>query len=211
MKQILLALLLTAVPVTAFTGYQFYMGPAPVQAAAGKSLGDLTALSAIVADVTTITKSGDMVKAEKRITEFETAWDDAEATMHPLNAEAWGFVDSAADHALKALRAGTPDPAKVSETLLALTAALANPTPKSTAGGVIGKVAGIDVTDANGHAIPCETMLKSLQTLIADGKISPDKMAAASDFATKATERCNADDDTNADAFSAQGVALATK
>jgi hypothetical protein len=208
MKQILLALLLTAVPVAAFTSFQIYAGPDHVQAAEAKSLGDLSSLSAIVADVTVIAATGDFVKAETRITDFETAWDDAEATMRPLNPDAWGVVDEAADHALKSLRKGTPDATKISAALISLTAALANPMA-TTGGGVVGKVSGIDVTDANGHAIPCETMLKALRDVIAAGKVPADKAAAAGDFVTKATERCNADDDVHADEFSAQGLALA--
>lgn len=208
MKQILLALLLTAAPVAAFTGFQVYMLPHHAVAAEAKSLGDLTAMSTIVTDVTAIAATGDFVKAEARITDFETAWDDAEATLHPLNPEAWGIVDTAADHALKALRKGTPDAAKITETLAALTAALANPSA-STGGGTVGKVAGIEVTDANGHAIPCETMLKTLRDAIAAGKVAADKATTAADFVTKATERCNADDDVHADEFSAQGLALA--
>jgi hypothetical protein len=210
MKQILLALLLTAAPVAAFTGFQIYMVPHAARAAEAKSLGDLTAMSAIVADVTAIAATGDFAKAQTRITDFETAWDDAEATMHPLNPDAWGVIDEAADHALKALRKGTPDAAKITATLAALTAALANPTI-AIGGGTVGKVAGIDVTDANGHPIPCETMLKSLRDVIAGGKLAADKAAAAGDFVTKATERCNADDDVHADEFSAQGLALAAQ
>ncbi len=209
MKQILLALLLTAVPVAAFTGFQVYAVPHPAQAAEAKSLGDLSPMSAIIDDVTAIAKTGDMAKAQKRITDFETAWDDAEPTMHPLNPDAWGIVDSAADHALKALRAGTPDAEKVTATLAALTAALDNPTGSSGSGGVVGKVAGIDVTDSNGHPIPCETMLTALRGAISTGKVAADKTVAAGDFVTKATERCNADDDVHADEFSAQGLALA--
>jgi hypothetical protein len=208
MKQILLAFLLTAVPVAAFTGFQVFVVPHQVLAAEAKSLGDLSAMSAIVTDVTALAATGDFAKAQTRITDFETAWDDAEPTLHPLNPEAWGVVDEAADHALKALRKGTPDATKITVTLSALTAALANPTA-SMVGGAVGKVSGIDVTDANGHPIPCETMLKTLRDVIAGGKLAADKTAAAADFVTKATERCNADDDVHADEFSAQGLALA--
>jgi hypothetical protein len=211
MKQILLALLLTAVPVAAFTGFQVYMVPHQAQAAEAKSLGDLSTMSAIIDDVTAIAKTGDMAKAQKRITDFETAWDDAEPTMHPLNPDAWGIVDSASDHALKALRAGTPDAANVTATLAALTAALDNPTGSSGSGGVVGKVAGIDVTDSNGHPIPCETMLKALRDVIAAGKLPAEKATTAADLVTKGTERCNADDDVHADEFSAQGLTLAAK
>jgi hypothetical protein len=208
MKQIILALLLTAVPVAAFTGFQVYMLPYQAVPAEAKSLGDLSAMSAIVTDVTAIAAGGDFVKAETRITDFETAWDDAEATLRPMNPDAWGVVDEAADQALRSLRKGTTDAAKISAALGTLTAALANPVA-STGGGTVGKVAGIDVTDANGHAIPCETMLKSLRDVIAAGKVAADKATAAADFVTKATERCNADDDIHADEFSAQGLALA--
>jgi hypothetical protein len=38
----------------------------------------------------------------------------------------WGTIDEAADTALSALRAKTPDPAAVNETLAALLAALAD-------------------------------------------------------------------------------------
>ncbi len=209
MKQILLALLLTAAPVAAFTGFQVYMVPHAAQAADGKSLGDLSSLSAIVADVTAIAASGDLAKAKTRIKDFETAWDDAQGAMQPLNPDAWGAVDTAADHALRALRAGTPDAAQVNETLVALTAALASPAPQ-VGGGTIGKVAGIVVTDASGHALPCENLLKSLKAAIAAGKVVADKTTVAADFVTKGTERCNSDDDLHANEFSAQGLALIT-
>lgn len=211
MKQLLLALLLTAAPVGAFTGFQIYMVPYQAVAAEAKSLGDLSPMSAIIDDVTAIAKTGDFVKAETRITDFETAWDDAEPTMHPLNADAWGVVDSASDHALKALRKGTPDAANITATLAALTAALDNPTGSSGSGGVVGKVAGIDVTDSNGHPIPCETMLKTLRDAMTAGKMPAEKATAAADLVTKGMERCNADDDVHANEFSAQGLALAVK
>jgi hypothetical protein len=210
MKQFLLALLLTAAPVAAFTGFQIYLVPHQAQAADVKSLGDLTPMAAIIDDVTAIAKTGDMAKAQMRITDFETAWDDAEPTMHPLNPDAWGVVDTAADHALKALRAGTPDAAKVTEMLAALSAALVNPS-MATSGSTIGKVAGIVVTDNNGHPIPCETLLGTLRDAITAGKIAADKVTSATEFVTRATERCNADDDVHADEFSAQGLALAAQ
>jgi hypothetical protein len=209
MKQIVLALLLTAVPVAAFSAFQIYMAPQAVIAAEAPSLGDLSPLSTIVADVAQIAGTGDFVKAEARITDFETAWDDAEPTMRPLNPNAWGVVDEAADHALKALRKGTPDAAKIKETLAKLSAALVSPVASAGAGGVVGKVSGIDVTDSNGHPLPCETMLTALRDAIATGKIPADKKPVADDFVLKATERCNADDDVRADEFSAQGLALA--
>ena len=52
-------------------------------------------------------------------------------------------------------------------------------------------------------------MLRDLRTVLADGSIRAPNKAAATDLQTKATERCNADDDTRADAFAAQALALA--
>lgn len=54
-------------------------------------------------------------------------------------------------------------------------------------------------------------MLKSVTDGLASAKLSDAEKAAATDFQTKATERCNADDDQRADAFSAQALALVSK
>lgn len=97
------------------------------QAIAAGPLGDLSSLEAIVTDVQSIAKTGDFAKAEKRITDFETLWDKDEATMKPMNKKAWHHVDEAADAALKALRTKKPDASEVSNTLSALSAALASP------------------------------------------------------------------------------------
>ncbi len=208
MKQIFLALILIAVPVAIFTSIEMYLVPHAVPMV---NLGDLTELKTIVTDTQTIAKSGDLVAAEKRITDFETAWDEGEARLRPLNAEAWGVIDSAADKAIRALRARAPDVAKVTETLSGLNAAIDNPVVVAGSAVTELKVAGIAVTDSNGHPLPCETMLTPLREAIKTGKILSENLAAANDFMTKATERCNADDDTHADEFSAQGLALAAQ
>ena len=81
MKQLLLAYALIAVPVAGFTIVELHVPATPAAAArpAGESLGDLSALEAIVTDTQTIAKSGDLAAAQTRITDFETQWDDAEA------------------------------------------------------------------------------------------------------------------------------------
>lgn len=127
MKQILLALILVATPVVAFSGFQMYATRA---VAAGASLGDLSALKQIVTDVQAKAASGDMAGAKDRITDFEIAWDGAEAGMRPINPDAWGKVDQASDAALKAVRAKIPDAAKAKSTLAALLGALDNPGAK---------------------------------------------------------------------------------
>ena len=208
MKQILLAVVLIAVPVAAFTAPQMYYSTAARSAA---SLGDMSSFKTIIADVQAIAKSGDFTAAERRITDFETAWDDAEDKLRPLNKAAWGNVDDAADAALHALRATAPDAAGVGHTLTGLMAALDSPSGTGGQAGGIRLVSSIAVTDESGHAIACEEMLAALRTAIDGGKIAAADIAAAKDFQSMATERCNADDDAHADEFSAQGLALASQ
>jgi len=212
MKQFLLALLLIAVPVAGFSAVEIWLIPTVPDASATvvvDPLGDLAAYETIVADTSVIAGSGDLAAAEKRITDFETAWDAAESTLRAKDAAAWGNIDTAADDALDALRKGTPDASSVKATLVALAAMLANPLGSGAASGPAQNVAGIAVTDVNGHALPCEAMLGELRTALADGSIAAADKPAATGLQTKATERCNADDDKHADALAAQALALA--
>ncbi|KQV44108.1 MULTISPECIES: hypothetical protein [unclassified Rhizobium] len=120
MKQLLLATVLIAVPVAAFTGFQLYQN----QASAAAGLGDLSMFSSIVRDVQKIAGTGDLPGAKTRIKDFEIAWDQAEAGLRPMDPARWDTIDEAADAALSALRTKTPDPAAVGETLAALQTAL---------------------------------------------------------------------------------------
>lgn len=221
MKQLLLATALIALPVAVFSGVEHYViGPkasdTTVQASVlppAASLGDMSAFAAIVTDTQKIAASGDLTAAEARITDLEAAW-DAQATA--LRAQApvlWGNVDASADAAFSALRARTPDIARVETALNDLQATLADPTLGATEGGAAqGQVLalnGIAVTDAAGHPLPCEMMLSDLRDGIAAGRASG-AAQQITDLQTKATERCNADDDRRADGFTAQALALMT-
>lgn len=127
MKQILLATALIIAPVGAFTAFQMtFVGSAQADA----SLGDLSPMIAIVTDVQKIAATGDFTAAATRITDWETAWDNAQAGMRPINPDAWGKIDQASDVALKSLRKGTPTAATVTPALAALLAALNKPTSK---------------------------------------------------------------------------------
>lgn len=127
MKQILLSVALILAPVGVFTAFEVtFVGSAQADA----SLGDLSPMIAIVTDVKKIAATGDFAGAATRITDWETAWDDAETGMRPLNPTAWGKIDEASDAALKSLRRGTPTAATVTAALDALLAALNNPTGK---------------------------------------------------------------------------------
>lgn len=201
LKQILLAVALIAVPIAVFSGWEHWFNPAPA-ASAANALGDMSAFKTIVTDVQDIAAKGDLPGAATRITDLETAWDDAEDKLRPLDEAQWGGVDGKIDAALKSLRTATPVAATVTDTLAALQTALDNPGAAMGSGGVQ-SVQGIAVTDAGGHPISCEVMLKELSAQLA---LKPNADATA--LQAKATERCNADDDQHADDFSAQALAL---
>lgn len=220
MRNLLLSVALIALPVGVFAaGYAVLAPASPSSRSEGADatpLGDMSPFIAIVTDVRQIADTGDMVAAETRITDFETAWDDAQKTLRPVNKTSWGNVDEAADAALDALRADTLDPAGVTTTLSDLMAELEDPTrvpgesaTADTSGGAT--VSGIATTDANGRALPCEVMLDQLKTSLASASLSTDAGARVASLQARGTERCNADDDARADDFFAQGLALTSK
>lgn len=207
MRKIIFAVLLAAAPLAAA---HLYTAAMPAQAATLTELGDLSGLSAIAADALTITKTGDLVSAEKRITDFETAWDQAAATMQPLNPAAWGIIDVAADHAIEALRAGSPSQQDAETALAALVAALDNPTAGASADpgaiAVASTEGALVVTNADGSPLPCEVALKAVRDLNAT-KAASDQ-SKYDELMGKGLERCNADDDKRADGFFADAFAL---
>ena len=209
MKQLLLALVLIAIPVSLFAAYErMFASPAVAAAAIQPSaLGDMADLKTIAADTAALVAKGDLAGAETRVTDFEGAWDDQEATLQPKAPEDWGRVDGAADGAIKSLRAASPDAKTAAPALATLIAALADPTGGGAAATGPQMVSGIAVTDASGHPIPCEVMIKATDTALSTTKLGDAVKSTAADFKAKAIERCNADDDTHADAFSAQALA----
>jgi hypothetical protein len=124
MKTKIFAIALLALPFV--TGSSLFAGQASAAAMSGK-LGDLSSYHTIIADVQAIAAKGDFVAAEKRITDFETAWDNAAKAMRPLSKTQWGNVDDAADAALEALRASAPEAATVTTTLATLIAEIDDP------------------------------------------------------------------------------------
>ncbi|MEI6097824.1 MAG: hypothetical protein WCS20_05900 [Alphaproteobacteria bacterium] len=208
-KQIGLAVGLIALPVALFAAAEYWLVPHEAAALAGPSLGDLTPLKTIVTDVQAIVAKGDLSAAAARITDLETAWDDAEGTMRPLNPVAWGGVDGLIDTSLRSLRTANPDASAVTGALLALQTGLDNPSGSVGTGG-IQMVQGIAVTDEAGHFLPCETMISAVRAKPQDSISASDK-ASVTDLLTKATERCNADDDGHANTFSAAALAILAK
>ncbi|SDI18836.1 protein translocase subunit SecF [Pseudomonas panipatensis] len=88
------------------------------------SLGDLSAFRGIAVDTRGLLEKGDLAAARKRITDLETAWDQAEESLKPLNTADWFSVDKSIDRALAQLRSGTPDPGASSAALDTLIAKL---------------------------------------------------------------------------------------
>jgi len=125
MKQVLLAIVLIAVPVALFSAFQVYSSRLAQTASSG--LGDMSAFKAIVSDVQALADKGDMAGAAERVTDFETAWDQAETAIRPMSPSQWANVDQAADGALKSVRASTPAPDKTKAALATLMAELNDP------------------------------------------------------------------------------------
>ena len=124
MKQLLLATALIIAPVGAFTAFNLaFVAPAVADA----TLGDLSPLKTIVADVQKIAATGDFKAAATRIIDFQSMWDGDEAGMKPLNPTAWGNIDDAANTAIESLLHGTPTADVVTPALASLMAVLTDP------------------------------------------------------------------------------------
>ena len=201
----LLATVLVVAPVAVFALGETLLVPAAVASA---PLGDLSGFGAILADVARLADAGDLAGAKARFADLDTAWDDQKATLRPVDPDAWGNVDAGIDAALRAnlraKRAAAPGQATVTESLGALRGILSDPASGDTAAGPVRQVAGVDVTDANGHPRPCEEMHARLVAAVTTDAVR----SATADLMARGLERCNADDDVRADAFFAQGLAL---
>ena len=212
MRNLLLSVALIAVPVGVFAAVESVLPHSPQGQAQGQGqdasgLGDLSRYQTIVADTRTIAATGDFTAAETRVSDFETLWDKEASTLRAKDKAAWGSVDDAADAVFSALRAKTPKAAEVNDTLAALTTTLQQPAQAAAPGGGVTMVQGVAVTDDSGRPLPCEEMLASVRAATAQVS-DPAKTSQATTLATKATERCNADDDRTADSFSAQALAV---
>lgn len=170
--------------------------PAPA-ASAMADLGDLSAMKVIVTDTEALVTSGDAAGAKTRITDFETAWDNAQSDLRARNAQQWNAVDVAADKALDAVRKDTPQADELAA-LGALAGQLDHPGVEST---------GVAV-DTNGKALPCEDMLRQVRDAKAAATLDTAVTAEVAGLEAKGVERCNADDDKRADQFFADAYVL---
>ena len=145
----------------------------PAQATAGKSalsmstdtgsLGDLSSFRQITVDTARLVDAGDMKAAKARITDLETAWDQAEETLQPKSPANWTSVDKSIDRALSQLRSGKPDPAACAEALKTLLAKLENK-QSSAAPPVVAATVG-----SMGDLSYLKVILSDTQQLLASG------------------------------------------
>ena len=85
---------------------------------------DVTAFRTIVTDTLAKVQAGDQAGAVARITDLETAWDDAQDRLEPMDPTGWESLDRKIDNALKAVRSTAPDPAAEKQSLNELLSAL---------------------------------------------------------------------------------------
>jgi hypothetical protein len=81
---------------------------------------EITKFRIIAQDTLSRVQAGDQAAATARVKDLETAWDDDEGTLRPMDETAWHALDGQIDNVLHALRAGQPDPSTETQTLTAL-------------------------------------------------------------------------------------------
>ena len=94
------------------------------QATAKFPPADVAAFRTIVTDTLAAVQAGNQAGAVARITDLESAWDDAQDRLQPMDPTGWEYLDGKIDHALKAVRTPAPNPADEKQTLNDLGSAL---------------------------------------------------------------------------------------
>jgi uncharacterized membrane-anchored protein len=94
------------------------------QAAARFPAADLANFRSITQDTLAKLQAGDQSGATARVTDLETAWDDAESKLQPMDDATWTAIDGRIDTVLTALRESNPDPATGKQALNELLTAL---------------------------------------------------------------------------------------
>jgi uncharacterized membrane-anchored protein len=81
---------------------------------------EVSTFRAITIDTLTRVQAGDQAGAKARIADLETAWDDSQKRLEPLDETGWTVLDGQIDEALTAVRAEQPDVATERQALTAL-------------------------------------------------------------------------------------------
>lgn len=85
---------------------------------------DVTTFRTIAQDTLDLVTSGDQAGAIARVKDLETAWDDAQPTLQPLDDTGWTVIDGQIDAVLTAVRATNADTATETDALTTLIATL---------------------------------------------------------------------------------------
>lgn len=102
--------------------------------AVSADLGDLSSFKKISEDTMELVSKKQMAEAKAKIKELETAWDNAEEKMKPMNPEKWTSVDKSIDWVLSSLRSAQPVPEECASALKTLIVKFDSMSPKSDAG-----------------------------------------------------------------------------
>jgi hypothetical protein len=124
LKKLLIALGLFVAPITTPVLLQTETA---IAAPTTSKLGDLSALRKIVADTLALVQTGKTKAAIKRITEFETAWDQNAKRLRAVDTETWRKLDDASDVALSTVRYPSATPDEMKKDLSDLIKMLDNP------------------------------------------------------------------------------------
>ncbi|MGW4096575.1 COG4705 family protein [Mycobacterium sp. NPDC004974] len=96
----------------------------PEQVTAHFPAADIATFRTIAEDTLTKLRAGDQTGATVRIKDLETAWDERQGALQPMDVDTWTGLDGQIDGVLTALRAAQPDPATEKQSLDALLASL---------------------------------------------------------------------------------------
>lgn len=83
-------------------------------------LGDMWAFIVITQDTLDLLNAGKQGEATNRITDLESAWDNAAATLQRRDKQEWHAVDDKIDVVLREMRAPSPNPVTEAQALQAL-------------------------------------------------------------------------------------------
>jgi uncharacterized membrane-anchored protein len=110
------------------TGYYARRGQLEKRAASsvtpGRPLGDLSKFRGVAQDMLSLVKAADWNGAKSRADDLESAWDDGQSRLQPMNPDKWTTMDSAIDTVLKKARASAKDAAATSSALEVLLAVI---------------------------------------------------------------------------------------
>jgi hypothetical protein len=120
-------------------GFAWRSSQLTAQAAASSSaaapLGDLSAFRQIVQDTLGFVQANDVAQAKTRVADLETAWDNDQAQLKPMNPDKWTIMDGAIDTVLKTLRAPQTDGTACRTSLQSLLAVINTLDPQPSASG----------------------------------------------------------------------------